>query len=188
MDLYWQVPLAKTDSRSLVKCRVNDEAVAFFRSTGSAREHQSWALLFHFKWLTDPVRVGIKRLTAVHKVGLVRERKNRVLSVVKARSCKSPMRAHFQAVSPQKGKTPQTKTDALSSSHIDTVCSRWTYNRVADATANGDFVHTEELGCDSGLNECRSAIVCAALCESYQAGCLPAFIYHEASEINGPLP
>lgn len=88
----------------------------------------------------------------------------------------------------KKGKTPQTKTDALSSSHVDTVCSRWTYNRVADATANGDFVHTEELGCDSGLNECRSAIVCAALCESYRAGCPPAFIYHEASEINGPLP
>lgn len=30
MDLYWQVPLTKTDSRNLVKCRVNDEAVAFF--------------------------------------------------------------------------------------------------------------------------------------------------------------
>lgn len=42
----------------------------------------SWSLLFHFKWLTDPVRVGIKHLTAVQKVGLVRERKNRVLSVV----------------------------------------------------------------------------------------------------------
>lgn len=88
----------------------------------------------------------------------------------------------------KKGKTPQTQTDALSSSHIDTVCSRWMYNRVADATANGDFVHTEEIGCDSGLNDFRSAIVCAALCESYQPGCLAAFIYHEASEINGPLP
>lgn len=72
----------------------------------------------------------------------------------------------------------ETKTNALFPSPVDTVCSHWTYNRVADATANGDSVHTEELSCDSELNECRSAIVRAALSESYQPGCLLA-LYQE---------
>lgn len=136
----------------------------FFQLNSSAWMHQSWVLLFDLKLLTDPARVAIKHLTAIQKTGLVRKRKNLVLNVVRLESHSCTLPSSFHSIEEKKPhKAPrESKTNALSPNHIDTVCSHWTYNRVADATANGYFVRTEELSRDSELNERRSSIVRSA--------------------------